>query len=199
MTTTVRVFQTHDAAGREAPAEFAEHFPFRNTHASEKDVWGFIAPLQPRSTSTSGVYAYVDPGTGSGWLRVEGYAVIVGRMDELVRLSEINAAIGRPEPFGSVHPGSGGPAVFASRNPFVQFVAGLLLLAAAVIGFVSFSKLASSPPALQVVIMVLLVVLALGSAALVFVGARRMRWWLAARAQAKRDGGSLPSDLETFG
>ena len=203
MNTVVRVVQEHDAVGVQAPMTFVEQI----RQAKSLQTWPdatmqFIRELNPSRTGQQGVYAYRDPDRGSGLLIVEGANPLqLLRIDELVHMEEIERAIGMKDPTRIEDiPAYLIPFVVRTRNPYIHLLlAGLILVASILTGSMPFLRLEEPPISLTALMIVLG---ALGLALSGILGRRvwrRLPWWHAARAQAKRDGGPMPEDLQILG
>jgi len=189
---TVRIFQTHNAQGEPAAAEYVQVIvDDGGIYNFAAIVMKFLAPLSPRQTQTPGVFSYTDPVRGAGWLRLEEFSrVDAARIQELVRMEEITAAVG-PEPLRSEDIRFVNAIALRSHNPWVIFVFAAVLLGFSIAMFsVAFEREQTVGYLLMGTLFVALAI-ALGVQSSI-----RLRWWLKARRHARAHGGDLPSDLK---
>ncbi|QIK63857.1 hypothetical protein G7068_12130 [Leucobacter viscericola] len=200
MSASLRIFQTHDAAGEPAPAEFVQTIVPKNSQPEPEALREFMLPLRPSRTSRSGVYFYDDPARGSGRLKVVGASGFdLPRVDEMVHLMEINRKIGMEDPARVPDvPGWVVPFVISNRSPWIRILIGLfflfpvsLMLSVPLLvpEFSLFTKIGS---------LILGFALLVGLVWSFWTNVRRLPWWVKARAQAKRDGGPLPEELRVW-
>jgi len=199
----VRVVQERDAAGMPAPMVFVEQVRQARALQTWPDaVMGFLRPLNPSRIGKEGVYRYNDPARGSGVLYVEGANQLhLSRIDELVHMEEIERTIGMKDPIRIEDlPLYLVPFVVRARSPYLQlFLAslGLLVFVGCTVGPFTTLRHASVP---ELIMLYVLAAVSLGASGFLIVrNCRRLRWWHAARAQAKRDGGPMPEDLQILG
>lgn len=154
-------------------------------------VMDFLRPLNPRQTKDPGVFVYEDPSRGSGWLRLEEFRRIdAERVQELVRMAEIESAVGR-EPLKNADYSIGNALVVRSSNPWTIFVFASVL---AVFSIIMISRAIAGAP--EAVYPVMGAMLGLVAVALFIFGGIRVRWWHRARAYSREHGGDIPSDLK---
>ncbi|AYF96911.1 hypothetical protein [Protaetiibacter intestinalis] len=190
---SVRIVQTHDALGRVAPAEFLQ--PLADTVSLEVSVAEFLAPLDPRPTDRPGVYTYRDPQRGSGWLELVGFSPgALERAADALLMERVEAEVGEMTPFRNedMHLPRGG---FGSRNPWLMLVFGAVVAGVGVWTIVVGLTRVELP--FTIVVPVLGVLLIAAATWLFLHGARRVRWWHAARATARRLEGRLPDRLQS--
>ncbi|QIK63859.1 hypothetical protein G7068_12140 [Leucobacter viscericola] len=200
MSASLRIFQTHDAAGEPAPAEFVQTIVPKNSQPEPEALREFMLPLRPSRTSRSGVYFYDDPARGSGRLKVVGASGFdLPRVDEMVHLMEINRKIGMEDPARVPDvPGWVVPFVISNRSPWVRILVGLFFL---IPGFFMLSipllkpHWNALPIAVNFIFGMLILLMCAWS---LWRDVRRLPWWVKARAQAKRDGGPLPEELRVW-
>lgn len=188
---TIRVVQTHDAAGAAAPAEFAQVITNATASTLGWDAMTFLRPLNPVRTADPLVFTYSDPARGSGWLRLEGFAPAdATRIHELVQVDEISRAVGAdPIPKDDLTLGRG--ALLRTNNPWFMILIGAVL---AVFGILIFGFPQGNVD--RVVSTVLGVLLLLVGLVITIVGIIRTIWWHRARGYAKQTGQVLPPDLK---
>ena len=190
---TVRIFQTHNAAGAPEIAEFVEVIRHRTVNTLGSDAMEFLRPLNLTQTEHPGVFFYGDPARGRGWLRLERFRrPDAERIQELVRMEEITRVVG-PEPMRPADLAFGNALVLRTNNPYIMFVIALVSVICGI------ATLASLPIASNVAEVVGLgsvggLLILAGSAAAI-VGAIRLPWWRRARQHARHQGGSVPPDL----
>ncbi|GAA2829683.1 hypothetical protein FB468_2737 [Leucobacter komagatae] len=198
----IRVFRNTDKYGNHAPEERVE--PVFVSGKKLQSVTGQAAKAlvaySPSLTDTLGVYSFDDPERGSGWLRLEGVGKLaLSRIHDLVRLSEIERAIGEKDPIPGAELGIAAPMAFHNRSPYVHFATGLAVLCLGV----WFGSLAISPEASRMDLTLFMgcatvIVLGMGCWA-IYMSIRRFGWWTRARRYALSDGGPLPEDLTYLG
>ena len=195
------IHQTHDAAGAPAPAEYRRDFPARLLPVRE--LYGFLATLNPRPTSEPGLFLYADAGVGSGTVHAVGFGYSDARsIQGYAVMREIDAAIGIAQP----PRWDGSPAVLAHRrlyrNPWIMagitlafglaFLGILIFCVARLsLGFGPYIATDLAAAAFSLLFIALAVI-----AMRQFV--RRIRWWSPARAHALSTGRPVPPDLELF-
>jgi len=189
---SILILQTHNAAGQPAPARFEQVVDQRSINTLGSDAMDFLRPLNPRQTAVPGVFTYVDPLRGSGELRLQRFSPVdAQRVQELVRMSEISAAVGQ-EPFKPADIAVGRALVVRTNNPWVLIGFGAVLL---VFGVVLLA-LAGGAGANSVAYAIMGALLALVAVALIIVGLVRAPWWHRARDHARQNGGELPPDIK---
>jgi len=187
----IRLFQTHNASGAAAPAEFTETIRPGLLYTVASDTMIFLGPLTPLQTATPGSFTYTDPARGSGWLRLENFGSgNTARIQEYVQMAQIERAIGR-QPLRAQDIAFGNSQVLRSNNPYFFFGFGTVLLGLVVYMLTN----AHSSIPLGVIIGFVALFLAL-SAALFVYGAIKVTWWHKARRYARKNFGTLPSDLK---
>lgn len=198
----IRVFQNTDKHGNPALEERVE--PVIVSGKKLQSVTGQAAKAlvaySPSLTDTLGVYSFDDPERGAGWLRLEGVGKwALARIHDLVRLSEIERAIGQKDPIPGAELGVAAPMAVHNRSPYVQFFTGLAVLCLGI----WFGSLAISPEANNMGLTLVMwcatgIVLGIGCWA-IYMSIRRVGWWTRARRYALTDGGPLPEDLKYLG
>ncbi len=189
-TSTVRILQTHDSAGADAPAEYER--VVTNTTASTLgwDAMTFLRPLTPTRTADPLVFSYVDPEQGSGWLRLEGFAPAdVQRIGELVQIEEISRVVGHdriPKDDLTI----GRAALLRTNNPWFMLPLGIVIAVMGVL-VAAFPQNGADP----VVSAVIGIPLVLTGVAVTVVGIIRTIWWQRARNYAIKTGQTLPPEL----
>lgn len=188
---TVRIFQTHNAAGAAETAEYVQVIHHRTANTLGSDAMVFLRGMNPTQTEHRGVFLYNDPVRGSGWLRLERFASWdADRIQELVRMEEIARVVGQ-EPLRPADLSFGNALVLRTNNPWVMFTIAAVTVLCGVGIFSAIPRVASGGTAL--VIMGILLIL-VGIAAAV-TAAIRLPWWRRARQHARDQGGKMPSDL----
>jgi hypothetical protein len=191
---TVRIFQTHDPAGTPTPAEYVRVIHNNSLNTLGSEAMEFLAPLNPRQTEHPGVFLYSDSANGSGWLRLEEFSKTdAARVQELVRMEEINRAVGK-EPFRPADLEIGNALVLRTNNPWLMFT---LAAASVVAGLAALSTPLRFPlgPG-ELIAIVVMSILLIGLGIVLAVRARiQLRWWRKARQHARGQGGPMPSDL----
>ena len=191
---TIRLFQTHDAAGRPAPAEFTQVITHRSVNTLGSDAMLFLAPLHPRRTAHAGVFTYTDPQRGSGWLRLEEFGRgDADRIQELVHMEEIVAVVG-PEPRRNTDLRYGNALVLRTHNPWVMYGMGVVSLLCA-LGMIS-ATLRGFSVGETTALVVMGGIFILLSLAFFVRASIRLPWWTRARRYAREHGGVLPADIK---
>jgi hypothetical protein len=191
---TVRILQTHNAAGAPAPAEYVRVIHHNSINTLGSDAMEFLAPLNPTQTEHPGVFHYNDPAHGSGWLRLEEFPTSdASRIQELVRMAEINRAVGK-EPFGTPDLAIGNALVMRTNNPWIMFT---IAAVSTLCGLAALTTPFRFPLGTgETIAIVVMSVLLIGLGVLLAVrSAIQLRWWRKARAVARAQGGPMPSDL----
>lgn len=200
MTITITINQTHDAHGSYAPAVFSEPIYPGLKKSAPAAIWQFLEPLNPTPTGDyqSGVYWYHDPERGKGWLTVNNAGVLtVDRVNQLVRLAQIERKIGQKNPERGAELGMASPLVMTMSNPYGQILLGAVILT--IVLFFTAKAIASSFSVGLLIFLTLLGLIALGVSGYMFVtGFRRRKWWHNARRACLEDGGPIPDDLKVF-
>ena len=200
MSITIRVHQTHDTAGNPTPAEFVQAVSNTGTQSGLAAVWAFIEPLQPTPTSEfqSGMYHYHDPQRGYGWIQIEDVGMFSrDRLDQLVRLSQIERAIGQKDPVGGKQYAPAFPVSLTMSNPYGQITLGVIFLG--MLLFFGQKVVTAEPPLPFVIVMILFGIILLAvSGYMLWAGFKRHSWWRKAREAALADGGPMPEDLKVF-
>lgn len=188
---TVRIVQTHDASGAPAPAEYLQTVYNVTASTLGFDAMTFLRPLSPTRTTDPLVFYYTDPGRGSGWLRLEGFAPEdAQRIHELVQIDEISRVVGSdPTPKDDLTVGRG--ALLRSNNPWAFIVLGAVIALFPAVMWVRSPPAAENVPGYLVMVAIMVI---LGGVLLVY-GIIRARWWHRARRYAKETGQTLPPDL----
>ena len=162
-----------------------------------------LAPLHLATTEFPGVYHYRDDAGRAGWLRTENfYQFEVRSLQQLIVVEELSDAIGIPEPWMQERPlFTGGQP--RTGNPYLLIGSGVVVLGVAVWGIASViadvlrgGGMLGGAWIAALVVLVLLVPL---SVVVAIRGVLRLRWWRAARAEARRRGIDLPDKLTGVG
>ncbi|PRY69200.1 hypothetical protein B0I08_103408 [Glaciihabitans tibetensis] len=190
---TVRIFQSHNAAGVPEVAQFVTVIHHRTANTLGSDAMEFLRPLNPSQTKDAGVFLYNDPARGRGWFRLERFSPWdAERIQELVRMEEIIRVVGR-EPLRPADLAFGNAMVMRTNNPWIMFgIAAVGTLCG--LGILS-SILAASNLVELIALVAVGVLLILASIAAAVVGAIRLPWWRRARHHAREQGGTMPPDL----
>lgn len=193
----LRFFQAQDALGHPAPQEFLVEVPVKWHTLEVTAAVRYLVSFRPRLSAEPGSYFYDHPDIGSGWVRVEGLRDSEATLlHELLTVEDINVVIGLSEPWREDPPVTRNGAPRAG-NPWFLLGAAVFFIALVTIPWVTTT--AEMTPALEitkVVSMVLFIGLGLGLAVR---GLMRMRWWTAARAEARRRGIPYPNKLSGLG
>ena len=197
MSPAIRVIQTHDGSGQPAAAESVIAIEPRAGEALSATIRDALRPWTPSTTADPGVYTYAFE-QGSGWLRLEGVALIdTNRVDDLVRLLETERVVGT-DPMPGTELGALSPLVIHQRNPVTQIVFGAVGVTVGIVAAVQPLFLAADGTVAIVLVLMGAILAALGTAVII-VGSRRLRWWRNARAEALTSGKPLPDDLKLLG
>jgi len=194
----VRLFQLEDAEGRPAPAQSVREVPVMTMRIMAESAIRVIGDLELSPTVESGSYLYRDPAGGAGWLRLEGFRRSdLEVADDLVRTFEISRSIGRSDPHRPEDLGSIAYLTPRTTNPFVQIGMGAVALIMGAVGLVVVlvGGIHGGAGAAIAAGITCAGLVGVGIWALV-IGGRRVPWWRAARAEAKRRGGSPPDQLK---
>jgi len=187
----IRLFQTHNASGSAEPVEFTETIRPGILYTVASDTMIFLGPLTPTQTATPGVFFYTDPARGRGWLQLENFGTgNTARIQEYVQMAEIERALGR-QPLRAKDIAYGNSQVLRSNNPYFFFGFGIVLLGLVI--FMLTNAHSSIPLGLIIGTVGLFLVL---SAVLFVYGAIKVTWWHNARRYARKNFGTLPSDLK---
>ncbi|CAN5379036.1 hypothetical protein BH10ACT7_BH10ACT7_03010 [soil metagenome] len=194
----IRVFQSTDATGRPALVESVREVRYEGLRSITETVMDILRPLSPRETESAGVFAYTDPASGAGWMRMEGFrSVNVNEVQQAVRTLAIDKAIGQSEPVRQEVLSFGNALVPRTTNPYVKIAVGVIILGIAVFGLLRLLTLPGTDPG-RVVAALVLSALAVVCVILIANGFRRRAWWHRARAEARRQGVELPDRLKTW-
>jgi len=192
---SVRIVQTHDATGREAPTEFVQPLP--DAPSVEMAVAALLAPLDPHPTDRVGVYSYRDAARGSGWFELLGFSpgALRRAADALLMVRVEHELGGGMAPFRNedVHVPRG---TSASQNPWLRIVFGAACIGLGV--WVVLTGVSTSELPLRIACWVMGPLLVATSAWFLASGVRRVRWWHAARAAARRLAGRVPERLSVL-
>jgi hypothetical protein len=190
---TVRVFQTHNAAGAPEPQEFAETIHHRTANTLGSDAMDFLRPLNLMQTEHPGVFTYNDPARGRGWLRLERFSGgDATRIQELVRMEEITRVVGT-EPMRPADISIGNAMAMRTNNPYVMFAIALVSI---ICGIAILPALLIAANTAEVVGLIAVGgILILAGIAAAVIAAIRFPWWRRARQYARQQGGSMPPDL----
>jgi hypothetical protein len=191
---TVRIYQTHNASGSPAQAQFVEVISNASLTTLASDTVKFLSPLNVTQTEHVGVFTYSDPARGSGWLRLERFRTPdIDRVQDLVRMEEITRVIGR-QPLRPADSRYGRSMVLPTKNPWAMlvysvfgFIAGIAVFGGGLAAASNFAEL--------IAIVVMGFILILVSIALAVIAVIRVRWWERARAYVRQQGIPMPPDL----
>mgnify|MGYP003417821382 FL=1 len=196
----IEVLRTHTAAG--------EFVSLVTNHEVVTEKWGesppdsvmkWIRSYYPTRTSQNCIYSFDSPVHGKGTVAVRMYGALCReRMDEKIQMLEIERVLGRREPGKTPDTMVGRSAIrLQVRNPYLQVLLGVVAVVFGVqmlysaLSFVdTFNRAGLS--ALGALIALL------GCALALYLGVRRFSWWHRARAEVKRRGDTMPSDLRIF-
>lgn len=204
----VEIFQTHDRVGCLSEQRF-QHWVYPQPFVTDTEaVFRFLKSLNPTLVEPlghdrgtySGIYWYSDPRLGSGWLRVEpSPAVESERLDEIVRLHDIYRVVG-PDPWKRVEDVRHFKySLLRSSSPVVGGLFGLIAMAGGISVILSIPiQFANEHLAVKILLLLLGVILVGSSASLLAIQIKRWKWWIAARAEAKKCG-RMPRDLGVLG
>ena len=195
-----RVFQNRAPDGEYVSEERLEEIVVGGMQPSAGQILKVIREYSPTLTDSPGVYAYDDLANGAGWLRVEGAgALTLSRLEDLVRLLEVERALGETDPVPGVEVGIAAPLAFHNRSPVVQVLtgAGFVALGGYIATWFGTGRLDSAPKLLFSAALAILLVG--GGIGVIVMGLRRLRWWVRARRWARSDGGHMPDDLRIWG
>jgi hypothetical protein len=197
----IHFFQLRDAAGVPAERDFVVPLDHKLLLPVSVSLAQQLRPLKPRLTYHPGVYWYLEEGVGSGWLRVEETdPVDVESLHELMVAADLGLAAGHEEPWPVDRSMLGQIGAPRAGNPYIMIGWGALLIGVAcfgVIRFFSTDGFGGGPAGISAgILMVLLIGV---STALIVRGAKRLAWWHAARAEARRRGIPLPEKLTGTG
>lgn len=193
----IHFFQLRDAAGRPAERDFVVPMLVTGGNATDVALARQLRPYRPRLTEHPGVYWYIEEGVGSGWLRVEEVQPhYVDSLHQLMLANDLGLAAGVEEP-APIDQSMPGPR---TGNPYILIGWGAVVIA---LGAYSGVRALLDPPsddaAFTTVSLVAGLVFAVLGVLLIVKGALRMRWWRAARAEAKRRETPLPEKLTGLG
>lgn len=125
----IRVFRNHDERGALSPEERVEVVTIGKFQSAAGQASKALIAYSPSLTQTQGVYSFHDSEHGSGWLRLEGAgAFTLTRVADLVRLSELERAIGQKDPIPGRELGLAASMAFHNRSPVVQALTGAAVL-----------------------------------------------------------------------
>lgn len=194
---TIRLFQTHDTNGHVDEAEYIQEVERKTVNTLASDAMLFLTPLNLRQTKNEGVFLYEDTTRGSGWLRLENFSRTDStRIQELIRMEEISRAVGK-EPLRNADLSVGNAIALRSNNPWVIIGFGVFAVAGGIAS--SYTAFFTSAPKNQTEFVSLIIVAGLmvlvGCGAFIS-GGLRVSWWHKARAYARQQDGTLPSDLK---
>jgi hypothetical protein len=194
---TVRILQTHDAAGAPAPAEYVRVIHHNSINTLASDAMEFLAPLNPTQTEHRGFFRYTDPKNGSGRFRLEHFARSdAARIQELVRLEEISRVVGK-QPFRAADVAFGRSMTLRSNNPWVMFPVATLSVFFGCVLLVMI--VVAGANTVETVMLVIVGVALIGAGVFLAVqNVARLRWWRKARRYVRTQGGPMPSDLTGF-
>jgi hypothetical protein len=154
----------------------------------------FLGPLNVSRSDRPHTYFYSDPARGSGWLEIEGFRPgDADRVHQLVRMEEIVRVVGA-EPRKNHDYAFGNALILRANNPWIMIGVGL-----AIIGFGVWilANLSLSPAVAGVAAFFAILFIILGGI-LIFLTRKRVGWWHRARAEVRRTGEPLPSDLAVW-
>jgi len=189
---TVRIVQTHDTHGAEAPAEFERQITNKSWNTLGFVAMTFLRTLNPVRTTDPLVFLYTDPAHGSGWFRLEGFRPEdAQRISGLVQVEEISRVIGYdPVPKDDLT-SSARAVVPRSSNPWFALILGAVVT---VLGSAIFMDGFGSA-GVDMLYLIMGALLAVAGIGLLVAHIIRAVWWHRARAYAKATGQKLPPDL----
>ena len=162
-----------------------------------------LDPYSLATTEYPGVYWYRDQSGATGWLRTENfYGFEVGALQQLIVVEELGEAVGIAEPWMQDKPvvSAGQPR---AGNPYVLITSAVAVFGIAVFGLVTtigrglqYGGFPGWGSLIAILVLGLLMPLSVG---LGVRGVVRLRWWRAARAEAKRRGIDVPDKLTGLG
>jgi hypothetical protein len=200
----LRFFQLRDAAGTDSLREWTVEAPSRFLESPAVSLVRVIRQYNPKLTDHMGVYWYLQPGVGSGWMRAEGASPRdIATLHELVLVDDLAAATATTEGSWRIDPPVPGFGQPRTGNPYVLIVWGAIVVVLGVISTfaVTFgAQFAATPLPGRISAGAISLVLVPLGIVLVVIGTRRMRWWRATRAEAKRRGiTDLPDKISGMG
>ena len=162
-----------------------------------------LDPYSLATTEYPGVFWYRDQAGAIGWLRAENfYGFEVDALQQLIVVEELGDAVGIAEPWMQDKPVFTGGQPRAG-NPYFLITAGLVVFGIALFGIVTTIgrglQLGGFPGWDWLIALLVLGLLMPLSVVLGLRGVLRLRWWRAARAEAKRRGIKLPDKLTGLG
>ena len=197
----IHFFQLRDAAGRPDERDFVVPIDYKPLSRVSVSLAQQLRPLKPRLTEHPGVYWYLDDGVGSGWLRVEEtHPVDVDRLHKFMIVADLSLATGHEEPWPVDPTIIGQAGAPRAGNPYLLIGWGAVTFGIACFGLfrIFFSDAFDDGPG-TIFAGICMVLLAGVSTVLVVRGVKRMAWWRAARAEARRRGIPLPDKLSGTG
>lgn len=185
---TIRVIQTHNAAGEPAPGETI--LPYKNTASTTGwNVVAAIKSLHPTRTTDPTVFTYSNPTTGSGTIRLEGFkASDVTRANQLVQIEEVSRVVGH-DPIPKDDLTVGRAALLRSASPWPKIILGVVVIALGLFGLLDPR---GDPIAVSMGFGALFIVMGL---ILTITSILSLIWRTKARAYLKQKGEELPPDL----
>jgi hypothetical protein len=191
---TVRIFQTHNAAGAPAPAEYVRVIHHNSVITLGSEAMEFLAPLNPTQTEHPGVFRYTDPANGSGSLRLEEFATSdAARIQELVRMEEINRVVGT-EPFRPADLAVGNALVLRTNNPWIMFTFAAVSIGCGCAALTTPFRFPLGTGETTAIVLMSVLLMGLGIV-LAVRSTIQLRWWRRARQLARAQGGPMPTDL----
>lgn len=197
-TATIEFHQTHNSKGELVNVVTQRQVTEQGWNEIAESVLDSIKPLDVKETDQPGVFTYVDPNTGSGTITLRDfYKSDIALVTDLVRLVAISKSLGAHDP--NRHPETTGfnMTMLRTTNPFVQLLLGSVVT---ILGggtlVVVLSDFDGPVLAFGALILLGLLLVGLGIYVLVWIGLRRLPWWLRARAEARRLNIPLPRQLK---
>lgn len=191
----IRFLQTKNADGESAQSEYVQEIFYEGLRSVAESAFDNLKHLRPRETDHPGIFQYVDSKRGSGTFRIEHFNPLdADKLRQLLRMQEISDAIGKKDPHRSEELSFGASVVPRTSNPFFQITLGVVSIGISAWGIAimvnSFDGTVGYYFAFGV-----LVALCLFGILILWVGAKRVRWWTAMRAEVRRRGVAMPEQL----
>ena len=189
------------AGGGLAGRELLDIFPAKLGHTGTDAVIDWLRPFRPNLTSRSGVYGFDAPELGAGILTVTQIRPLTrARLDDRVRVLEIERALGAPEPARLPDfPLAQSGWRLHVNNPYLQLLIGAFAIGSG--GLIIAQVVVDRTDGIAgAVLLCLLGAALIAAGTLIWFqrGLRRVRWWHRARAAGKRGNRTLPEDLRFF-
>lgn len=197
-TATLEFHQTKNAQGQPVDTVTEQQVTQQGWKEIAESVLDAVKHLDIKETNQPGVFTYADPTVGSGTVTLKGfYHSDIALVTDLLRLLAISKSMGAHDP--NRHPETTGfnMTMLRTTNPFVQILLGAVMagMGGAVLATV-FIEFTGQPIAFWLLIVISLLLIVFGIYVLFWFGARRLSWWLKARAEARRLKMPLPRQLK---